>query len=900
MLTVIFSFLSVLHANPFRVATFEENGQQIDKIVVPGSPPRVKMKVVAVPEAHVTSGVNALSKVPAFTWCYGCSATSAAMMMGYYDNNEYPDMYTGPANGGVCPLNNETYWGHTAYGSVTCGECPLSATHQGKDGRSSRGHVDDFWVDYDNSGNDPYISGGWNAHTPSDCTGDFMGTNQSKYDNSDGATTFYYDSSGSPLYDYTRSEPSGRDGCHGIRLFVESRGYTVSANFNQYIYGYGGRTQGFTFAAFQSEVDGGRPVLIHIEGHTMLGYGYNSSGSLIYIHDTWDNSNHSMVWGGTYDGMTHYGVTVVQLDPAVSIPSAPISVSATDGSSTANATVSWAASSGATSYSVWRGTSSSSSSAMSLSSSVTTTSYADTSATPGVVYYYWVKAINASGTSGFSSSNTGYRSLSVPTGVSATDGTLTTGVNVIWSSVSGASYYRVYRAATSGGSKTALGSWQTALSYLDTSAVAGTPYYYFVMAAIDASGTRPSTYSSYNAGYRATVAIPAAPTNVSAADGTSTANVTVTWTASSGATSYSVWRGTSSSSSSATSLSSSVAATSYADTTAIPGTTYYYWAKASNSAGTSAYSSSNTGYRTLTAPSISATTTDSSKVRISWASASGASYYRVSRATTSVGTKTVISSGWQSALSLSDATGIIGTTYYYFVEAAVDVAGTRPSAYSSYATGKRPLPVNDAFASAVARSGNAGSASGPNEGATKQTGEPEHNGEATAVNSVWWTWTAPSSGQAIFDTVGSSFDTVLAIYTGTAVGSLTAVASNDDAVGLASRVAVNTTAGTVYRIAVAGYGGEYGTVVLNWSFVSAIEPTIKGSGITTISGTMYYQVGFKVKAGKTYYVQRTDSLTSPSWANVSTVSATADGVKTVNIIIPSNKPTGYYRVKTTE
>lgn len=394
---------------------------------------------------------------------------------------------------------------------------------------------------------------------------------------------------------------------------------------------------------------------------------------------------------------------------------------------------------------------------------------------------------------------------------------------------------------------------------------------------------------------------PSAPMNVSATDGSSTANVAVTWAASSGATSYSVWRGTSSSSSSAASLSSSVSTTSYTDTSATPGVVYYYWVRASNTSGTSGFSSSNTGYRKLSPPaSVSATDgTLTTGVNVTWNSVSGASYYRVYRATSSGGTKTSLG-GWQTALSYLDTAVVAGTTYYYFIQAAVNISGTRPSAYSAYATGKKPLLANDAFGSAIAVSGNSGSTSGSTEGATMQAGEPEHHGEATAVNSVWWMWTAPSAGQATFDTIGSSFDTVLAIYTGTAVNSLTAVGSNDDAVGLASRIAINTTAGTVYRIAVAGYGGEYGTVVLNWSFVSATQPTIKDAGITTISGTMYFQVSFKARSGKTYSVQRTDSLTGPSWSTVSTVSVTSDGIKTVSIAIPSNKTLGYFRVKTTE
>jgi hypothetical protein len=47
-----------------------------------------------------------LSGVPTSTWTYGCSATSAGILFGYYDRNGYSGMYTGPDNGGVAPLTD--------------------------------------------------------------------------------------------------------------------------------------------------------------------------------------------------------------------------------------------------------------------------------------------------------------------------------------------------------------------------------------------------------------------------------------------------------------------------------------------------------------------------------------------------------------------------------------------------------------------------------------------------------------------------------------------------------------------------------------------------------------------------------------------------------------------------
>jgi hypothetical protein len=280
------------------------DGNVIHKIIVPGHrPPAVKVACVSPPAPNLGAGINVLSDVPTFDWSYGCSATSAAMMAGHYDRTGYPNMYSGPTNGGLCPLDN-SLWGY--------GECPLSATHQGYDGRVARGHVDDYWVSYNSPSPDPYI-GNWTEHTHGDCTGDYMKTNQSAYGITDGATAFGYLPAGAPY-----SGTVSWDGGYGLELFMESRGYTVNARYNQYIAGWDGPS-GFTFAQFRDQIDDGRPVLIHVQGHTMLGIGYNTTGSLIYIHDTWDHCAHQMTWGGTYSGMTQYAVTVVELENNTSV-----------------------------------------------------------------------------------------------------------------------------------------------------------------------------------------------------------------------------------------------------------------------------------------------------------------------------------------------------------------------------------------------------------------------------------------------------------------------------------------------------------------------------------------------------------------------------------------------------
>jgi len=127
-------------------------------------------------------------------------------------------------------------------------------------------------------------------------------------------------------------------------------------------------------------------------------------------------------------------------------------------------------------------------------------------------------------------------------------------------------------------------------------------------------------------------------------------------------------------------------------------------------------------------------------------------------------------------------------------------------------------PVNDAFADGQSISDSAGSVTGNNVGATKETGEPNHAGDPGG-HSVWYRWTAPASAPVTIDTTGSSFDTLLAVYTGSSVGGLTPIASNDDISSTIkqSQLSFTAQAGTTYQIAVDGWDGATGTIALNWT-----------------------------------------------------------------------------------
>lgn len=136
-----------------------------------------------------------------------------------------------------------------------------------------------------------------------------------------------------------------------------------------------------------------------------------------------------------------------------------------------------------------------------------------------------------------------------------------------------------------------------------------------------------------------------------------------------------------------------------------------------------------------------------------------------------------------------------------------------------------PLP-NDAFASALILTGSPAIATGSNVGATRETNEPWHHPSGqTGGRSVWWKWTAPADGVVEVSTQGSNFDTLLGIYTGSSVSSLTQLGADDDGgVNLTSRLAVRVIQGVTYSIAVDGFGQSAGQIAL--SLIHSPIPTV--------------------------------------------------------------------------
>jgi IPT/TIG domain len=223
-------------------------------------------------------------------------------------------------------------------------------------------------------------------------------------------------------------------------------------------------------------------------------------------------------------------------------------------------------------------------------------------------------------------------------------------------------------------------------------------------------------------------------------------------------------------------------------------------------------------------------------------------------------------------------------------------------------------PTNDNFADRFAISG-AGLivASGSNAGATSEPEEPSDLLDAgSGTPSVWWTWRATcsftvASPNSFIDTIGSSFDTRLGVFTGSSLSSLVLFASDDDSGGnLSSRVPndqlgpLSITAGTVFQIRVRGFSGDsLGTIVLHINSPCGITGVVPSSAPDS-GGTSVTVIGTGFTSGATVNLGGVNA-TGVNVVSSSTITATteAHAADTVDVTVtatgqtPATLPNGF-------
>jgi hypothetical protein len=187
-------------------------------------------------------------------------------------------------------------------------------------------------------------------------------------------------------------------------------------------------------------------------------------------------------------------------------------------------------------------------------------------------------------------------------------------------------------------------------------------------------------------------------------------------------------------------------------------------------------------------------------------------------------------------------------------------------------------PPNDNFANATAILAGQ-TLAGSNVNATKETGEPDHAGNIGG-KSVWWSFTAPTSAPVTVSTANSAFDTLLAVYTGSAVNALTLIASNDDAGGrFQSSVTFSAVGGATYKIAVDGYNPGTGAVSGSVSLVVTEPLALAVSPFTDMAasgtqGGLFSPASFSYTLGATTGSVSYSITGVPTWLTPSSTSGT--------------------------
>ncbi|MBI5058269.1 T9SS type A sorting domain-containing protein [candidate division KSB1 bacterium] len=331
-------------------------------------------------------------------------------------------------------------------------------------------------------------------------------------------------------------------------------------------------------------------------------------------------------------------------------PAQPQAVSATDSLCGPTTSIVWRDVTGETSYQVRRQNNDGLGDVLLGTNAQNDTTYEDATGSTGVVYRYYVVAVNGCGNSPNAAYNNGSRisTLGVVTGIQAEDALRCDSTIVTWTDTAGETGYQVTR---DGNLLTTTAANVT--RYADGTGTAGQSYTYRVIAVNNCgAGTVPTGDSGSRR------AAPNAPQGVAATGVSNCSNVTVTWNTQAGVDSFQVRR-------EGTRIGSTIGSvTSFQDLTAVPGTPYAYTVVAYNLCGPGPVSASATGTRGtgLVAPTgVAATGGNCTLVTVTWFNIVGEDSFQIRRNGVRIG-RTLTD-----VITFDDLTAAPNTTYGYTV-----------------------------------------------------------------------------------------------------------------------------------------------------------------------------------------------------------------------------------------
>lgn len=414
-----------------------------------------------------------------------------------------------------------------------------------------------------------------------------------------------------------------------------------------------------------------------------------------------DVAQNSFIDTGVTNGTTYYYVVLATSSEGTSDPSNQ--ASATPGvlpnvptglhaeAENAQVLLEWSAANGATGYDIQRSLVSGGP-YTTIATNVPTTIYNDTGLSNGVTYYYVVNAVNSIGNSANSNEASAepyaaydYYSLTLdPSSITLAQGGSTTATVTATRAIG----------FTGGGIALGTSALPTGItcSFSPPSLYSGTNTstltvnvadtvpvgtYYLVITGNDSGITRACTWT-----LTVTQNSLAPPTGLTATG--SNAQVALSWTASSGASGYNIYRSTTSGGP-YTVIQSGVESTTYTDTGVTNGTTYYYVVTAVNGSVESGYSNqaAATPGGLPNPPADLTATPGNAEVWLSWNASADTIDYTIARSTTSGGPYTQIAT--TSGTTYTDTSVTNGTTYYY-VAYAVNNSGTSGPSNEANAT----------------------------------------------------------------------------------------------------------------------------------------------------------------------------------------------------------------------